>query len=123
MSEPAAVVEAYFAAVTAGDPSAVGALFATDAELHNATGTLRGSDEITRMYEAGLKPGAMKPNPGPLVVEGDRVAVEIDLSANGKQVLLGDFFTIRSGRIQRLAIYSLTPADGRLFDDLSADSD
>ena len=120
MISPVVVVDAYFAAVTSGDPSAVAALFAEDAELHSATGTLRGSEEISAMYEAGLQPGAMKPSPKPYVASGEHVAVEIDLDANGKHLRLGDFFTIRSGKIQRLAIYSLTPTDTRLFDDLIA---
>ncbi|MEV4240843.1 nuclear transport factor 2 family protein [Nocardia sp. NPDC050408] len=116
MSDPVAVVRAYFDAVAAGDPSAVGALFAPDAELHNAAGTLRGAEAITRMYEGGLRPGAMKPSPGPLVVDGERVAVEIDLNADGKSMKLGDFFTVREGKIHRLAIYSLNPVNPKFFD-------
>lgn len=116
MTDPAAVVGAYFAAVTAGDAKAVGALFAPDAELHNAAGTLRGA-AITEMYEGGLPTGNIKPSPGPLVVDGERVAVEINLTANGRPLTLGDFFTIREGKIQRLAIYSLTPTDAQFFDE------
>ena len=40
--------------------------------------------------------------------------MEIDLNANGSQIVLGDFFTVRDGKITRLAIYSLTPDGGRL---------
>ncbi|WP_327098189.1 nuclear transport factor 2 family protein [Nocardia vinacea] len=115
MSDPVAVVRAYFDAVTAGDPKAVGALFAPDAELHNAAGVLRGAAAITKMYEGGLGPGKMKPSPGPFVIDGERVAVEIDLMADGKPLALGDFFTIRDGKIHYLAIYSLKPVDPAFF--------
>ncbi|TWG06418.1 uncharacterized protein (TIGR02246 family) [Streptomyces brevispora] len=117
MTHASAVVDAYFAAVVAGDPEAVVDLFAPDAVLQNAAGTLNGREAIAAMYRAGVAPGAMKPSPRPYVVNGDTMAVEIDLSANGKAVALADFFTVREGKIQRLAIYSLTPADARFFDD------
>lgn len=118
---PRAVVEAYFAGVTAGDPAAVAGLFGPDAVLVNAAGTLTGVEAIARMYSAGLAPGAMQPTPSAWAVDGDVVAVEIDLVAHGQQVSLADFFTVRDGRIQRLAIYSLNPAGGRLLDDVGAD--
>lgn len=120
MSDPVAVVDAYFEAVTAGNAGAVGALFAPDAELFNAAGVLNGADAITKMYEAGLPSGNIKPSPGPFVVDGHRIAVEICVSANGKSLTLGDFFTIREGKIQRLAIYSLTPTDAKFFDENGA---
>jgi hypothetical protein len=73
------------------------------------------------MYGNGLKPGAMKPSPRKMVVDGTRVAVEIDLFTNGQNVTLADFFTVVDGKIQRLAIYSLTPTDGRLFNKVGVD--
>jgi ketosteroid isomerase-like protein len=121
VTTPAEIVAAYFAAVTAADADAVADLFAEHAVLRNAAGTLTGADAIRRMYRNGLQPGAMKPNPGRLVVDGENVAVEIDLIANGNAVTLGDFFTIRNGKIERLAIYSLTPMDGRVFDKVGVD--
>ncbi|MBA4865180.1 nuclear transport factor 2 family protein [Streptomyces sp. PSKA54] len=123
MTSPVEVVAAYFAGVTAADAHAVADLFAPDAVLQNAAGTLTGADAIRRMYENGLAPGAMKPHPKPFVVDGENVAVEIDLIANGSAVTLGDFFTIRNGKIERLAIYSLSPTDGRLFDKVGIDPD
>lgn len=120
-SSPAEVVAAYFAGVAAGDATAVADLFAADAVLQNAAGTLSGADAIRRMYDGGLKAGKMIPSPGKLVVDGDNVAVEIDLNANGSQVVLGDFFTVRNGKITRLAIYSLTPNGGRLLEDVGVD--
>src|SRR6478736_4978242 len=99
----------------------VTAYFAGDAVLHNAAGTLNGAAAISRMYEGGLKPGAMTPSPKPFVVDGESVAVEIELDANGTKVVLGDFFTVRDGKITRLAIYSLTPDGGRLLNKVGVD--
>ncbi|MGY1812224.1 nuclear transport factor 2 family protein [Blastococcus sp. SYSU D00820] len=121
MSSPTQIVEAYFAGVTAGDVDAVAALFAEDATLQNAAGTLHGSEAIRRMYQNGLKPGAMRPRPKVLVTHGDDVAVEIDLDTGGTTVALADFFTVRDGRIRRLAIYSLTPTGGRFLDKVGGD--
>ena len=123
MTNPADVVRAYFAGVTAGDADAVAGLFAPDAVLHNAAGTLHGAEAIGRMYKNGLSAAGMKPSPKPLVVDGEHVAVEIELDAGGSSVALGDFFTIRDGLIHRLAIYSLTPTDGRMFDTVGVDPD
>ncbi|MGW0707920.1 nuclear transport factor 2 family protein [Streptomyces sp. NPDC002643] len=123
MTSPVEVVTAYFDGVTAADPGTVADLFAPDAVLQNAAGTLTGADAIRRMYENGLAPGAMKPTPKRFVVDGEHVAVEIDLIANGNAVALADFFTIRDGKIERLVIYSLTPTDGRLFDKVGVDPD
>ncbi|MET0885619.1 MAG: nuclear transport factor 2 family protein [Mycetocola sp.] len=121
MTTSAQVVAAYFAGVTAGDAIAVADLFADDAILHNAAGTLKGNDAIRRMYEQGLAGAKMTPSPGRLVIDGDTVAVEIDLEVDGAAVRLGDFFTIRSGRIQQLSIYSLTPNGGRLLEKVGVD--
>ncbi|NDV06128.1 aldehyde dehydrogenase family protein [Rhodococcus sp. IEGM 248] len=120
-SSPAEVVAAYFAGVAAGDAAAVADLFAPDALLHNAAGTLSGAEAIGRMYEGGLKAGKMIPSPRTPVVDGENVSVEIDLNANGSQIVLGDFFTVRDGKITRLAIYSLTPDGGRLLNDVGVD--
>lgn len=115
------MVKAYFACVAAGNAEAVASLFADEAVLHNAAGTLHGAAAIGRMYANGLKPGGMQPNPRKLVVDGTKVAVEIDLVTGGTSVTLSDFFTVVDGKITRLAIYSLTPTDGRLFDKVGVD--
>jgi aldehyde dehydrogenase (NAD+) len=120
-ASPAEVVAAYFAGVRAGDAGAVSALFADDAVLHNAAGTLSGSAAISRMYEGGLKAGAMSPSPRPFVADGENVAVEIDLHTGGSTIVLGDFFTVRDGKITRLAIYSLSPDGGRLLNKVGVD--
>ncbi|MFI6310104.1 nuclear transport factor 2 family protein [Nocardia fusca] len=115
------MVKAYFACVAAGNPEAVAGLFAEEAVLHNAAGTLLGAAAIKRMYENGLGPGVMQPRPRRLVVDGTKVAVEIDLLTGGNTVPLADFFTVVDGKITRLAIYSLTPTGGRLLDKVGID--
>jgi hypothetical protein len=47
----------------------------------------------------------VRPDPGPLIVDGNRVAVEIDLLRGGRHIAVGDFFTIDSGKIRRLVIF------------------
>jgi hypothetical protein len=49
------------------------------------------------------------PDPGPPVVDGPRVAVEIRLRMNGKTTLVGDFVTLSGGRIERLLICNGPP--------------
>lgn len=121
MTTSTEIVAAYFEGVEAGDAEAVADLFASDARLTNAAGTLEGADAIRRMYRNGLTAGTMTPRPHAPVVNGDQVAVEIDLDANGASLKLGDFFTIRDGKIQDLTIYSLTPTDARVFEDVGVD--
>ncbi|OZC54789.1 nuclear transport factor 2 family protein [Rhodococcus sp. RS1C4] len=120
-ASPVEVVDAYFAGVRAGDAGAVSALFAEDALLHNAAGTLTGAEAISRMYFGGLAPGAMSPSPRHVIADGENVAVEIDLHTAGSTVVLGDFFTVRNGKIVRLAIYSLSPDGGRLLNKVGVD--
>ena len=121
MTTSTEIVAAYFDGVKAGDAEAVADLFASNARLTNAAGTLQGADAIRRMYRNGLTAGKMTPSPHPPVVHGDHVAVEIDLDANGVSLKLGDFFTVRDGKIQSLTIYSLTPTDARVFEDVGVD--
>lgn len=121
MTDPAGVVNSYFAAVRAGDADAVARLFTDYAVFVNAAGTLVGAEAIGRMYRNGLASEVMVPAPGPLLIDGDNVAVEIDLTVGDANVQLCDFFATRDGKIERLAIYSRAPTDGRLFDDIGVD--
>ena len=103
----AEVVESYFAAIRARDAEAVAARFSPDAELVTAAGTFRGPAEIAGFYrDLAFRVADLWPEPGLLVVDGDRVAVEIDLRVNGAPTRAGDFFTLRDGRITRLVIYA-----------------
>jgi ketosteroid isomerase-like protein len=106
MTEPADVARAYFAGVTAHDPDAIQACFADDAELITNTGTYRGAEAIGGFYrDTLLQADDVRPDPGPLIVDGNRVAVEIDLLRGGRHIAVGDFFTIDSGKIRRLVIF------------------
>jgi hypothetical protein len=106
VTEPADVARAYFAAVTAHDADAIAACFADDAELVTNAGTLHGREAIGGFYrDSLLQPDDVRPAPGPLIVDGNRVAVEIDLLRGGRHVLVGDFFTIGGDKISRLVIF------------------
>ncbi len=107
MSDPAAVADAYFAAVTAHDPGAVVACFADGAELVTDGKTIRGAAAIGDFYRQSIQVPDLRPSPGPYVVDGDRVAVEIDLFVAGTHIAVADFFTIEGGKIRRLVIYGL----------------
>jgi ketosteroid isomerase-like protein len=106
VTAPADVARAYFAAVTAHDPDAVHSCFADDAELVTNTGTYHGAEAIGGFYrDALLETRGVRPAPGPLIVDGNRVAVEIDLLTDGRHIAVGDFFTIEDGKITRLVIF------------------
>jgi hypothetical protein len=106
MTEPADVARAYFAAVTAHDPDAIAACFADDAELVTNTGRYEGAEAIGSFYrDTLLQYDDVRPNPGPLIVDGNRVAVEIDLFRGGRHIAVGDFFTIEDDKIRRLVIF------------------
>ncbi len=75
----------------------------------NAAGTLEGADAITTDVRERPRARCVEAESRTLVVDGERVAVEIELDADGSAVTLADFFTVRDGKIQRLAIYSLAP--------------
>jgi len=106
------VVESYFAAIRAKDADALGALFTDDAQLVTLAGTFTGPDAIAGFYrELAFQVDDLWPEPGPLLVDGDRVAVEIRLRMNGTVSLVGDFFTLAGDRISRLVIYNGPAAD------------
>jgi ketosteroid isomerase-like protein len=110
MSE-VAVIDAYFAAIRAKDADALGALFTDNAELVTVAGTFTGPKEIAAFYrDLAFQVEDLWPEPGPLIVDGERVAVEIELRMNDTVSLVGDFFTLRNGRIERLLICSGPPA-------------
>jgi ketosteroid isomerase-like protein len=111
MSE-VAVIDAYFAAIRAKDADALGALFTDNADLVTVAGTFTGSTAIAGFYrDVAFQVEDLWPEPGPLIVDGERVAVEIALRMNGKVSLVGDFFTLRNGRIERLLICSGPPVE------------
>ena len=100
-----AVVDAYFAAIRAKDADALGALFTENADLVTVAGTFTGPAAIAGFYrDLAFQVEDLWPEPGPLIVDGEHVAVETALRMNGKVSLVGDFFTLRNGRIERLLI-------------------
>ena len=51
----------------------------------------------------------LKPTPGPLVADGDRVSVEIVVPLDGVDHRFADFFTVTTeGRIARVVAYQAT---------------
>jgi ketosteroid isomerase-like protein len=108
MSDAAALAEAYFGAVRGRDPETLRGIFADDGELVTVAGTFRGPEEIARFYSELVFATSehLDPHPGPFLIEGDRLAVEIELHRDGEVHGFADFFTIRDGKIERLVIYS-----------------
>jgi hypothetical protein len=107
---PEEVARAYLDAVGRRDGDALRRLFARDGELITAAGTFRGPEEIAGFYEAGaFKAGELQPRAGPMLSDGGRVAVEIELHIAGVTLPVADFFTIERGQITRLAVYTTPP--------------
>ena len=107
MSDLAALADAYFAGVSAHDAGAVQACFADDAELVTGGTTHRGTQAIGDFYRQSLVVEDLRPRPGPYLVDGDRLAVEIDLFVAGGHIYVADFFTFDNDKIRRLVIYGL----------------
>jgi hypothetical protein len=105
VSERAA--DAYFAAVTAHDPAAVQACFTDSAELISGANTFRGAPAIGDFYRQSLVFEDLRPRPGRYLIDGNRLAVEIDLFVAGGHNFVADFFTFEGDKISRLVIYGL----------------
>jgi ketosteroid isomerase-like protein len=107
MTSGADAIGAYFAAIRARDADAIGDLFTDDAELVSGAGTFSGRDAIVAFYrDLAFTVDDLWPEPGPLIVDGERVAVEIRLRMGGATTLMSDVFTLAGGRIARVAIYN-----------------
>jgi ketosteroid isomerase-like protein len=101
-------VHEYFQAIRTRDADTLRALFTDDAELMTVTGTYTGPDAIASFYrDLVFKIDDLWPEPGELIVDGDRVAVEIALRMNGKTTMVADVFVLTAERdkIRRIAIY------------------
>jgi hypothetical protein len=107
VSDPAVLADAYFAGVTAHDPDAVQACFADDAELVTGGATYQGAQAIGDFYRQSINVPDLKPTPGPYLVDGNRLAVEIDLFVAGNHIHVADFFTFENDKVTRLVIYGL----------------
>jgi aldehyde dehydrogenase (NAD+) len=103
-------IHTYFEAIRNKDVDTLRGLFTADAELVTLAGTLRGPEAIAGFYrDVAFTVDDIWPEPGPLLIDDDRVAVEIRLRMSGTVSLVGDFFTLTDGRISRLVIYNGPP--------------
>jgi ketosteroid isomerase-like protein len=104
-------VTAYFEAIRARDADTIHGLFTPDAELITSAGTFTGPDAIAGFYrDLVFKVDDLWPEPGELIVDGDRIAVEIRLRMGGQTTLVADVFTMQGDKIRRLGIYPGPPA-------------
>lgn len=102
---PEQVVGAYFDAIRARDAEAIGALFTPDAELVTVAGTFVGRDAIVDFYATGaFTIDDLEPHPGPPMVDGDQVVVDIVLRMAGTDNDVSDTFTLVGDAISRLVI-------------------
>lgn len=103
---PAETVQAYFAAVNGRDIEAIQQVFAPQGELVTPTGRFVGPQAIAEFYAAAVFPAAdLVARPVLLLADGERVGVEIELTMHGQKTRVADFFLIRHGRVERLAVY------------------
>ena len=78
--------------------------------LVSLAGTFSGREAIVGFYrDLAFGVDDLSPSPGVFIVDGDRVAVEIELRMGGTTTLVADVFTLSGGRIARVAIYSGPP--------------
>ena len=103
----AEVVETYAKAVGASDLELLRSIFADDMELVSSNvGHMRGVDEIVKFFGEFLeRMGGAEPHPGPLLIVDDVVAVEIEAHHGDEIHEMSDFFTIKNGKVIRLAVY------------------
>lgn len=105
-------IHAYFEAIRNKDVDALRGLFTQDAQLVTLAGTFVGPDAIAGFYrDLAFTVDDLWPEPGPLLIDEDRVAVEIRLRMNDTMTLVGDFFTLAGGQISRLAVYNGPPTN------------
>ncbi|WIY01080.1 SDR family NAD(P)-dependent oxidoreductase [Amycolatopsis mongoliensis] len=103
---PAEAARGYFDALLGEDADAIQALFAEDAVLDVPGTKLAGNAAITAFYRKLFTTGGPKPAPGPLLVDGDRVAVQIEVRYQGQDLRFADFFTVdNEGRLTRVVAY------------------
>ena len=107
MDDPAAVADAYFPPSPPTTPTPSRRASPTTPSSSTAPTTLEGSEAIGDFYRQSITVPDLKPTPGPYVVDGNRLAVEIDLFVAGNRIHVADFFTIENGKITRLVIYGL----------------
>ena len=82
-------------------------MFADDAVLSSGGATYFGNDAIADWYLN--QAFAINPEPalGPFIVEGDRLAVEIDLHTSIGRLAVCDIFETKNDKIESLSIYGV----------------
>jgi predicted TIM-barrel fold metal-dependent hydrolase len=106
----AAPVHDYFAAVTLRDPDLLAGVLAPRAVLTVAGRRLEGTEAILDFYRTGAFAfDDLRPDPGPLAVEGGTVTVPIALHLGGTDTEVEDVFTVAGDRITALDIRGLAP--------------
>jgi hypothetical protein len=109
---PAELATAYFDAIRGKDVEKIRSLFAADATLKTAFGVTEGADAIADFYaNYAFQFDDLWPEPGPLIADGNRVAVEITLTAAGQTTNVADVFEIVDDKIHRLTIYGQIQRD------------
>ena len=106
--EAASVVGSYFAAIGPRDVEAIRDVFHDRCRplAARGLGVTAGRDAIAAFYrDAAFQFADLEPRPGPLVVDGNRVAVEIALRMNGTTTAVADVFEVDADGIRRLAVY------------------
>ncbi len=112
-SGPAAVVEAYFACMRAGDEG-VADLFHDDARLVGLGTVVAGRDAIRSFYAESIRRAGPAPRlVAPFLVEGPRVGAEILIDLNdGSTLHVLDLFVVEDGLIRSLTYFVADhPAD------------
>ena len=100
----AGVMSDYFAAVSAQDRSMLEALMAPHIVLQSGPVRLEGRDNVLEYYGATFAYPDFRPAPGPPVIEGNRVTVDIDVHLGGHDAVVRDVFELEAGRITSLHI-------------------
>ena len=105
--KPEEVMADYFSAVSSQNINQILKVFDKNATIETDQNIFKGHKEIKAFYENGiLKFRQFHPEPGPLLIKDNYVAVEIILCGNGKKRKVGDFFEIHQGVIKRMVVYS-----------------
>ncbi|MFM8862233.1 MAG: nuclear transport factor 2 family protein [Acidimicrobiia bacterium] len=103
---PVEVVERYFECMRNGDLAVVD-VFTEDARLVGLGTVVEGREAIRAFYGASID--ASRPSPrlvGPLLVEGRRVAAEIEISlASGDVLHVVDLFVVEGDHIRSLTYF------------------
>ena len=108
---PAALIGDYFTAVTAQDPALVRGLFSPDATFDVDGDVRHGHEEILSYYtENTFVFEDFRPDPGPLVVDGTTVTVDIDVHLGGNIRSVRDVFATDGQRITNLEVRGFADA-------------